>query len=289
MNTRKINKSNKRNVKNEPKKTINKNNTITKTVKAKGKYIDFKEKKKIGDPLPKFNDNAIRLNKYLSNAGICSRREADVLIQTGVVSVNDKIITELGYKVAPTDIVKYDGQTLRAETKRYVLLNKPKGFVSTQQTQGQKTIFSLVKKACKEQIFPIGKLEKDTTGLILFTNDTDIAKKLTHPQHKAKQIYAVEVDKPMSTQDMQKLTQGVLLEDGTSKFESIEYVGKSTRQIGVEIKNTKHQIVRRTIEMLGYKVIKLDRTVYAGLTKKDLPRGYYRHLTPEEVITLKVS
>jgi len=280
---------NEQNAKKTNKKKDTKNNLSPKAIKAKSKYIDFKERKKVGDPLPKFNENAVRLNKYLSNAGVCSRREADVLIQTGVVSVNDKIITELGYKIAPTDIVKYDGQTLRAEKKQYVLLNKPKGFVCTENVEGQKSVRSLIKKACKERIYPIGRLEKETTGLLLCTNDSDMVKKLTHPQHKARQIYAVEVDKPMSQEDMQKLIEGVALEDGTSRFEAVEYVGKSTRQLGVEIKNGKYQIVRRTIETLGYKVIKLDRTAYAGLTKKDLPRGYFRHLTPEEVVFLKIS
>jgi len=261
-----------------------------KAIKGKSKYIDFKEKQKKGDPLPKFNDNAIRLNKYLSNAGICSRREADVLIQTGVVTVNDTIVTELGFKVALTDVVKYDGHTIRPETKRYVLLNKPKGFsCSSTNPQEQKTVFALIKKACKEQILPIGRLEKESTGLLLCTNDSDLAKKLTHPQHRARQIYEVELDKPMSTQDVEKLVSGIELEDGTSRFDHVEFIHNTTKNIGIELKNSKHQIVRRTLEALGYKVVKLDRTAYAGLTKKDLPRGYIRHLTPQEVTFLKMS
>ena len=159
----------------------------TVTDRDKRKYIDFKIKVKKGDPLPSFNEDQVRLNKYLSNAGICSRREADVLIQTGVVSVNGTIITELGYKIAPEDVVQYDGETINAEIKRYVLLNKPKGFITTMDDpRGRKTVMSLVKKACRERIYPVGRLDRETTGLLLFTNDGDMAKKLTHPRYQAK-------------------------------------------------------------------------------------------------------
>lgn len=261
-----------------------------KALKAKSKYIDFKEKQKKGDPLPSFNENAVRLNKFLSNAGICSRREADVLIETGVVSVNGEIITELGYKVGPTDVVKYDGETIRTETKRYVLLNKPKGFItSSDDPYGRKTVMSLVKKACKERVYPIGRLDKETTGLLLFTNDGDMAKKLTHPRHRATQLYDVELNKPFRSEDLEKLLKGVELEDGTSRFEQVEYVKGATRELGVEVRGGKNQIVRRTFEALGYEVVKLDRVSFAGLTKKDLPRGYYRHLTEKEVAYLKMS
>ena len=155
-----------------------------KDIKARGRFIDYKSKLKKGDPLPSFNDHAVRLNKYLSNAGICSRREADVLISTGLVSVNGEIILEMGYKVKPDDVVKYDGGTLKSEKKRYVLLNKPKGFVTTMDDPlGRKTVMGLVKKACKERVYPVGRLDRETTGLLLFTNDGDLAKKLTHPLH----------------------------------------------------------------------------------------------------------
>lgn len=261
-----------------------------KALKAKSKYIDFKEKQKKGDPLPTFNEDAVRLNKFLSNAGICSRREADVLIETGVISVNGEIITELGYKIGPTDVVRYDNETINAETKRYVLLNKPKGFItSADDPYGRKTVMSLVKKACKERVYPIGRLDKETTGLLLFTNDGDMTKKLTHPRHRAVQMYDVELNKPFSTDDMAKLKKGVDLEDGSSRFEEVEYVKGSPRELGVTVKGGKNQIVRRTFEALGYEVVRLDRVSYAGLTKKDLPRGYYRHLTEKEVAFLKMS
>lgn len=261
-----------------------------KALKAKSKYVDFKDKQKKGDPLPSFNENAVRLNKYLSNAGICSRREADVLIATGVVSVNGEIITELGYKIGPTDVIKYDGQTIRAEVKRYVLLNKPKGFItSSDDPYGRKTVMSLVKKACKERVYPIGRLDKETTGLLLFTNDGDMAKKLTHPKHRASQLFDVELNKPFNVEDVEKLLKGIDLEDGTSRFEQVEFVKGSPRELGVEVKGGKNQIVRRTFESLGYEVVKLDRVSFAGLTKKDLPRGYYRHLTEKEVAFLKMS
>jgi len=261
-----------------------------KALKAKSKFVDYKDKQKKGDPLPSFNEDAVRLNKYLSNAGICSRREADVLISTGVVSVNGEIITELGYKVAPTDVIRYDGATIRSEVKRYVLLNKPKGFItSSDDPFGRKTVMSLVKKACKERVYPIGRLDKETTGLLLFTNDGDMAKKLTHPRHRALQIFDVELNKPFAVDNVERLLKGVELEDGTSKFEKVEFVKGSPRELGVEVKGGKNQIVRRTFEALGYEVVKLDRVSFAGLTKKDLPRGYYRHLTENEVAFLKMS
>lgn len=256
----------------------------------RGKYIDYKEKTKKGDPLPSFSDD-VRLNKYIANAGVCSRREADVLIKTGIVSVNGKIITEMGYKVKPGDVVQYDGETINAETKRYVLLNKPKGIITTMDDpQGRKTVMGLVGKACRERIYPVGRLDKDTTGLLLFTNDGDLAKKLTHPRHKATKIYKVELDKRVSTEDLNKLLTGVLLDDGTSRFDKAEFVeNKDAHHVGVELHSGKNRIVRRTFEALGYTVMKLDRVVFAGLTKKDLPRGRYRHLTEKEVGFLRMK
>lgn len=263
----------------------------TVTDRDKRKYIDFKIKVKKGDPLPSFNEDQVRLNKYLSNAGVCSRREADVLIQTGVVSVNGKIITELGYKIAPEDVVQYDGETINAETKRYVLLNKPKGFITTMDDpRGRKTVMSLVKKACRERIYPVGRLDRETTGLLLFTNDGDMAKKLTHPRYQAKKIYHVELNKAVTKEDMERLLRGVDLEDGKTRVDEVQYIenGNST-EVGVEIHSGKNRIVRRLFEAMGYVVVKLDRVQFAGLTKKDLPRGYYRHLTEQEVSFLKMT
>lgn len=258
--------------------------------KSKGKFIDYKDKQKKGDPLPSFSDD-IRLNKYLSNAGICSRREADSFIQMGIVTVNGKIITELGYKVKPGDKVQYDGETINAETKRYVLLNKPKGFLTTMEDpQGRKTVMSLIKKACKERVYPVGRLDKDTTGLLLFTNDGDMAKKLTHPKHKASKMYHVVLNNRVAPEDLETLTRGILLEDGTTKFDKAEFVqGTDGREVGVELHSGKNRIVRRSFEALGYIVVKLDRVSFAGLTKKDLPRGMYRHLTEHEVSFLKMK
>lgn len=257
----------------------------------KRKYIDFKEKVKKGDPLPTFNEDEIRLNKYLSNAGISSRRDADVLIKTGLVTVNGEIIQEMGYKVKKTDVVRYDGGTINPEIKRYVLLNKPKGFLTTMEDpMGRKTVMSLVKKACRERIYPVGRLDKETTGLLLLTNDGDMAKKLTHPRHRASKIYHVELNKRLNSEDAEKLMSGVDLEDGRSNFDKVEYVNpEDAREIGVELHSGKNRIVRRTFEALGYTVTKLDRVTFAGLTKKDLPRGYCRHLTEHEVAFLKMS
>ena len=252
----------------------------------------FKPKVRKGDPLPTFNEDDVRLNKYLSNAGVCSRREADVLIQTGVVSVNGEIITELGYKIKKGDKVQYDGETINAETKRYVLLNKPKGFITTMDDPlGRKTVMGLVINACKERIYPVGRLDRDTTGLLLFTNDGDMAKKLTHPRYEATKIYHVETDKPVQKEHLELLMRGIELEDGRIKADKAEYVtdGKSAREVGIEIHSGKNRIVRRMFEKLGYEVVKLDRVQFASLTKKDLPRGYYRHLTEKEVSFLKMT
>lgn len=277
--------------KNKVKSATSKGPKTDVSARDKRKYIDFREKVKKGDPLPSFNEDEIRLNKYLSNAGVCSRREADVLIQTGVVTVNGEIITELGHKIKLGDVVQYDGETINAETKRYVLLNKPKGFITTMDDpMGRKTVMSLVKKACRERIYPVGRLDKETTGLLLFTNDGDMAKKLTHPRHRASKIYHVELNKPVRVEDLDKLMSGVDLEDGKTVCDLAEFVKDgSNREVGVELHSGKNRIVRRLFEALGYEVVKLDRVQFAGLTKKDLPRGMYRHLSEKEVAFLKMS
>lgn len=256
----------------------------------KGKYIDFKSRQKKGDPLPSFNDD-VRLNKYLSNAGICSRRDADVYIKTGVVTVNDIPITEMGYRVKSGDVVKYDGNSIKAQKKRYVLLNKPKGFITTMDDPyNRKTVMSLVKKACKERVYPVGRLDKETTGLLLFTNDGDMAKKLTHPQHKASKMYHVQLSKKVKKEDLERLITGVRLEDGTSTFDKAEYVADgSAYEVGVELHSGKNRIVRRTFEEMGYIVTKLDRVSFSGLTKRDLPRGMFRVLSEKEVAFLKMK
>jgi len=273
-----------------PKRTFSKTASTERGDDAKRPHFPPKVRK--GDPLPSFNEEEIRLNKYLSNAGICSRREADVLIQTGVVSVNGEIVTEMGHKVKKGDVVKYDGGTINAETKQYVLLNKPKDFITTMDDPwGRKTVMGLVYKACKERIYPVGRLDRDTTGLLLFTNDGDMAKKLTHPRYEARKIYHVEANKPVTKEHLEQLLKGIELEDGIIKCDSAEYVkdGASSREVGVEIHSGKNRIVRRMFEKLGYDVVKLDRVQFASLTKKDLPRGFYRHLTEKEVAFLKMT
>ena len=261
------------------------------SARDKRKYIDFKDKVKKGDPLPSFNEDEVRLNKYLANAGICSRREADVLIETGVVTINGKVITELGYKIKPGDSVQYDGETINAEKKRYVLLNKPKGFITTMDDPfGRKTVMTLVNKACRERIYPVGRLDRETTGLLLFTNDGDMAKKLTHPRHRAAKIYHAELNKPVKREDLEKLLVGLDLEDGKTNFDVAEFVKDgNSREVGVELHSGKNRIVRRMFEALEYEVVKLDRVQFAGLTKKDLPRGMFRHLSEKEVAFLKMS
>ena len=261
------------------------------SARDKRKYIEFKQRVKKGDPLPTFNEDEIRLNKYLSNAGVCSRREADVLLQTGVVTVNGEVITELGYKIKPGDVVQYDGETINAEKKRYVLLNKPKGFITTMDDpRGRKTVMTLVKKACRERIYPVGRLDRETTGLLLFTNDGDMAKKLTHPRYQARKIYHVETDKPIKKEDLEKLLSGIVLEDGKTYCDKANYVdGGTDYEAGVELHSGKNRVVRRLFEALGYKVVRLDRVQFASLTKKDLPRGMFRHLTEQEVAFLKMT
>lgn len=274
---------------NKPKKEFKSDALVRQTG---SKNPNFRPKVRKGDPLPTFNEDEVRLNKYLSNAGVCSRREADVLIQTGVVTVNGEVVTELGYKIKPGDRVQYDGETINAETKRYVLLNKPKDFITTMDDPwGRKTVMGLVFKACKERIYPVGRLDRDTTGLLLFTNDGDLAKKLTHPRYQAKKIYHVETDKPVTTEHLELLRSGIELEDGRIAADNVEYVkdSKSSREVGIEIHSGKNRIVRRMFEKLGYVVVKLDRVQFASLTKKDLPRGFYRHLTEQEVAYLKMS
>jgi len=240
---------------------------------------------------PSFKDlsetGGIRLNKYIANAGICSRREADTLIETGVITINGKIVTQLGTKVMPGDVVKFNDQVLCGEQLQYLLLNKPKGYITTtDDPQERNTVMEIIKHACKERIYPVGRLDKNTSGLLLFTNDGELAKKLTHPSHHVEKVYKVELDKPLTGADMQKIAEGIELDDGFIKVDAIAY-GETKREVGIELHSGKNRIVRRIFESLGYDVVKLDRVVFAGLTKKDLPRGKYRFLSKEEVNILR--
>jgi len=233
---------------------------------------------------------AIRLNRYISNAGICSRREADDLISAGVISINGEVVTELGTKVMPGDEVRFHDRVLRGEKMVYVLLNKPKDYITTtDDPDDRKTVMNLVHDACKERIFPVGRLDRNTTGLLLLTNDGDLTKKLTHPSSNIAKVYQVELDRNLTLADMQRASEGVELEDGQVAFDNIEYASPTDKKIvGVELHSGKNRIVRRMFEELGYEVRKLDRTVFAGLTKKDLPRGRWRMLTELEVNALKM-
>lgn len=235
------------------------------------------------------NDGSIRLNKYIANAGICSRREADVLIESGAISVNGEVVTQLGFKVKPGDVVNYGGETLVSERKRYILLNKPKGFITTMDDpQERKTVMALVADACTERIYPVGRLDRNTTGLLLFTNDGELAKKLTHPSSGARKVYHVELDKPLAPADRRKILEGISLEDGDIAFDAVEYNSDDRNSVGVELHSGRNRIVRRVFESLGYEVYKLDRVIFAELTKKNLPRGRWRELTAKEVGFLKM-
>ncbi len=234
-------------------------------------------------------DDAVRLNRYVANAGICSRREADVLIATGVVTVNGKIVTEMGYKVNPTDVVTYGGVPIKNEVKKYLLLNKPKDYITTMDDpEERKTVMELIRKACKERLYPVGRLDRNTTGVLLFTNDGDLTAKLTHPKFNVRKVYHVVLDKRITSEDFRTLSEGIELADGPIKPDAIEYVGEGKSELGVEIHSGRNRIVRRLFEHLGYEVMKLDRVVFAGLTKKDLPRGKHRFLTPKEIDFLKM-
>lgn len=256
------------------------------------KIIVLKKKQPVVEPVKETTANEqIRLNKYISNAGICSRRDADKLIAEGLITVNDKVVTELGYKVTLEDDIRFDGKRLNPERKVYLLLNKPKGFATTvEDPNAKRTVMELVKDACRERIYPVGRLDIQTTGLLLFTNDGELATKLTHPSYERKKVYHVQLDRDLSEEDLEKIASGITLEDGPIAADAIEHIDPTdARQVGIEIHSGKNRIVRRIFEHLGYQVEKLDRVLFAGLTKKDLPRGRYRFLTPQEINFLKMS
>ena len=248
------------------------------------KQIEYKELNV--DP-----DAPIRLNKFLANAGVCSRREADEFITAGVVSVNGTVVTELGTKVKRTDEVKFHEQPVSIERKVYVLLNKPKDYVTTSDDpQNRKTVMDLVKNVCRERIYPVGRLDRNTTGVLLFTNDGELASKLTHPKFLKKKIYHVTTDKNVTAADMRQIAEGITLEDGEIRADAIDYASPTDKkQVGIEIHSGKNRIVRRIFEALGYRVVKLDRVLFAGLTKKNVRRGDWRFLTEQEVNMLRMG
>jgi len=245
-------------------------------------------RKRKAPPKTNKNPNEIRLNRYIANAGICSRREADTFIAAGNVTVNGKVISEMGFKVQKTDDVRFDGRRLNPEQKEYILLNKPKGFITTTNDEkGRRTVMELISGASKSRLYPVGRLDRATTGLLLFTNDGDLAKKLTHPKFGVRKIYHVVLDKNFIAADLRQIQEGLILEDGEIQVDEVAYIqGAPKREVGVEIHSGRNRIVRRMFEHLGYTVAKLDRVVFAGLTKKDLPRGHWRNLTQQEVINL---
>jgi len=231
----------------------------------------------------------IRLNKYLSNAGIASRRDADSLIVSGTVKVNGVVVDQLGAKISPTDKVTYGDSAVRTERKVYLLLNKPKDYITTlDDPKERKTVMELVTGACRERIYPVGRLDRNTTGLLLFTNDGDMTTKLTHPKFGVKKVYHVSLNKGLKPEDFKAITEGVELEDGVVKADDLAFVGEGKKEVGIEIHSGRNRIVRRIFEHLGYDVLKLDRVVFAGLTKKDLPRGKHRFLTGKEISFLQM-
>ncbi|WP_218134684.1 pseudouridine synthase [Hymenobacter lapidiphilus] len=233
-------------------------------------------------------EGTTRLNRYIANAGVCSRRDADALIAAGEIKVNGEVVTEMGYQVQPSDTVQYGKTNLSREKQVYLLLNKPKDFLTTtDDPEGRRTVMELIKSASKERVFPVGRLDRNTTGLLLFTNDGEVAQKLSHPSHRNKKIYQVELDKPLTEEDLRQIAAGVELEDGKAEVDDVAVVAGNPHFVGVEIHIGRNRIVRRIFEHLGYDVVALDRVQYAGLTKKDLPRGKWRFLNEKEVIRLK--
>lgn len=256
------------------------------------KEKDEKELARGNAPVKKKKKEAtdgIRLNKYVANSGVCSRRDADIYIAAGNITVNGKVVTEMGHKVKLSDEVKFDGRRINPEKPEYILLNKPKGFFVTGSLEkNNRTVMDLVANASKSKLDPVGKLDTQATGLLLFTNDGTLAKELANPKSGIRQIYHIELDKELAYEDLQKIKEGINLEDGTVKVTDISYVeNKPKREVGLEIRSTKNHIVQRIFKSLNYEIVKLDRVVYGGLTKKDLTRGHWRMLSKQEIINLK--
>lgn len=250
---------------------------------------DQKTAAEIQNKRPVSNEK-IRLNKYIANSGLCSRRDADELIKLGEVTVNGKVVTEMGLQVGLRDKVKVKGKLMSPENKVYILLNKPRGFVTTvTDPQDRRTVIDLVKNACDERIYPVGRLDKETTGVLLLTNDGELTKRLTHPKYNRKKIYHVFLDKPFTHNHFEQILQGVNLEDGKMHADALNYASEDKKEVGIEIHSGKKRIVRRLFAELGYTVVKLDRVYFCGLTKKNVPRGKWRFLTDKEVNVLKMT
>ena len=233
----------------------------------------------------------IRLNRYIANSGVCSRREADEIILAGHIKVNDKVVNEVGTKVTYSDVVRFKGKKLNPEKKIYLLLNKPKDYITTvDDPYAKRTVMELVRNSCRERIYPVGRLDRHTTGLLFFTNDGELTKKLTHPSHKVIKIYQVGLDRPLEREDMEKIASGIELEDGPVQVDEISWIDDSDKsQVGIQLHSGRNRIVRRIFKHFDYKVVKLDRVFFAGLTKKNLPRGKWRFLDEKEVNRLKMN
>ncbi len=255
------------------------------------KKTEFRDRPIIKKIIKKVDDGLVRLNKIIASSGICSRREADVFITSGLISVNGKIITELGTKVSPSDDIRYNGERMKKEKLVYILLNKPKDYITTlKDPYAKRTVLELIKGACKERVYPVGRLDRNTTGVLLLTNDGDMAKKLSHPSHNRKKIYHVYLDKNLRGADVETISVGIELEDGFIKADEINFVDpKDKKQVGIEIHSGRNRIVRRIFEHLGYKIEKLNRVYFSGLTKKGLQRGEWRFLTEQEIVMLKMG
>jgi 23S rRNA pseudouridine2605 synthase len=240
---------------------------------------------------PSSEKEQIRLNRYIASTGLCSRRQADVYIKAGLITVNDKVVIELGTKIYPKDVVKYNGSKIRVEKKIYILLNKPKDYITTvEDPHASKTVLDLVRNACKERVYPVGRLDRTTTGVLLITNDGDLTKRLTHPKFNKLKVYQVTLNKGLKPVDLEKISKGVTLEDGFIKADAISYINPSDKKlVGIEIHSGRNRIVRRIFEHLNYRIVKLDRVYFAGLTKKGLARGQWRFLTEKEISMLKMS
>lgn len=274
--------------KNNRKTSVKRSVKGTSKTHSTGKF----KKKQVFEPVKRHVDlDSVRLNRYLAAAGICSRREADDLISAGLVSINGTIITELGTKVKPGDEVKYNGERLKTERPVYILMNKPKDFITTvKDPHATRTVLDLIGNACRERVFPVGRLDKNTTGVLLITNDGELTKTLTHPRHEKKKIYHVTLDRAVSAADIRQIQDGLQLEDGLIKVDEVSYTDAHDKTtVGIEIHSGKNRIVRRIFEKLDYKVKKLDRVYFAGLTKKGLQRGKWRFLEEKEIGMLKMG
>jgi len=280
--------SNKKNTDKKPKLGAKKSTTAKSTAPLNKKYKP-KTSKPVTTATPKVDDGTIRLNRYISNSGACSRREADIYIASGAVKVNGKPVTEMGYKVQPGDVVNFDGVTVTPEKKVYILLNKPKGFTTANENESSgKNVFELVKNATKSAIQTIGRMDSNTTGLLIFTNDNDMIRKFSLPNQKSFKIYQVSLDKNLKYEDLEKITGGVVLGDHKLYVDEISYVeGEPKSEVGIKLRTPNVKVVRSIFEKYNYDVLKIDRVVFAGLTKKNLPRGDWRYLTEQEIINLK--